>query len=397
VLPDKRPAIPIAVVGCDFRISAARERERLLLTREKRAGLVEELRRIDPHAGLVVLETCNRVEWIVTGGDPEWMAELLAARMEALRADEPGRVDRPYALLSDEAARHLLRVVTGMESMAAGEGQVARQFQRALRNSIAENAADDTLKALGSAAGRIAKAAAAVGFRSSRRAGIHTLVVFCLRRLVESGGRTPRVVVAGMGEIGRRTAAAIEETLGWNVLRFNRTIRSEHSRSWQPLERLAETHADAVVIATGASAPLFDLEALGRAGRVVLDLGIPRQVAVSTLAPHGVVYRDVDQLAEEGRDPAIVPLRERVEALVEAELARLRRACLGRRAVGLLDTIHSRREDFLTRRVPERLAEVAGLDEATRRRVEGVMRLVLREYSNDVFEAIYGALEKGRP
>lgn len=83
-----------------------------------------------------------------------------------------------------------------------------------------------------------------------------------------------------------------------------------------------------------------------------------------------------------------------MEEAIENELRGLRRACLARRVVRLLEGVHARREEFLRERVPQRVHDVPGLDEGARSRVQTMMRQVLREYSNEVFNAIFAALER---
>jgi len=91
--------IPLAVVGCDFRIASTPLRERLVSTDEQRAELFQAIRRIDPEAGFAALETCNRVEWIVSTENPRWMAELLKARVIALWNEAfAGRAEIPEPL-----------------------------------------------------------------------------------------------------------------------------------------------------------------------------------------------------------------------------------------------------------------------------------------------------------
>jgi hypothetical protein len=125
----------------------------------------------------------------------------------------------------------------------------------------------------------------------------------------------------------------------------------------------------------------------------VLDIGVPRQVRP---AAWGVtvraVYNDVDSLEGRTVDPAAASLIPCVEEMIADELRGLRRACLARRVAGLLEGVHFRREEFLRDRVPQRVHDVQGLDEKARSRVQTMMAQVLREYSNEVFNAIFTAL-----
>ena len=73
--------VPLVVAGCDFRVASATWRNRLLLDGDQRAELTRALGEACDAQGLVVLETCNRVEWIVASKSPRWAGELLRAQM----------------------------------------------------------------------------------------------------------------------------------------------------------------------------------------------------------------------------------------------------------------------------------------------------------------------------
>lgn len=82
--------------------------------------------------GAVVLATCNRVEVYVEADDEA----AAAARVQQVLAKATGltRDDVAAALThrtGDDAARHLLRVASGLESMVVGEREIAGQVRRA--------------------------------------------------------------------------------------------------------------------------------------------------------------------------------------------------------------------------------------------------------------------------
>ena len=60
----------LALVGVDFRVASSAWRAALILTAEERLELTTALRQSALVDGLVVLETCNRVEWVVATAEP---------------------------------------------------------------------------------------------------------------------------------------------------------------------------------------------------------------------------------------------------------------------------------------------------------------------------------------
>ncbi len=354
-----RPDIPLVVVGCDFRSAPTVFRERLVSAPEDRERLFQSIRRIDADAGLVVLQTCNRFEWIVSTENPAWMAEILLAQMSAAwHTAFPGLPEYPLpaVYLGEKAALHLLRVAVGLESLATGESQIAGQFQSALQDALAEKTSSMVLNRLGSCAGRLAKIGYRIGFRSSQRKGIHGLTVQFLKRHFADAGSCRRVLVAGMGKIGRRTAQTMEEEGGFTVLRINRSI-PEGSTDWHPLERLPELsrEADAMVAATGALTPVFRAGHLDLGSRtqplLIMDIGIPGQVDPELREHPGVLYRNIDHLMDLDQDGVDGVVEKRLEEELVAELELFRRFCRERDMVYLLEKIHQGRQEVLRNRL----------------------------------------------
>ena len=395
--------IPLVVVGCDYRTAATVFREKLVTTPEKRALLFHALGRIDPAAGLAVLETCNRVEWIVSTENPQWMGELLKARMISLWKNAFRELDShpvPAVHVGDRAIEHVFRVVVGMESLATGEAQIAGQFQSALKQARKEATTSPILNRLASAAGRLAKAGYRVGFRSNHRQGIHGLVGRYLGRHFpeESGPR--QVLVVGMGNIGRKTAHLLEEREQFRVIRVNRTVRPEHQGTWRNLDELAELScgADALVIATGGLSPVLTAERLELDDRerplLIMDIGIPRQVAASVQQHPSVLYRNIDDLLDLPPEDDNPEARLLLDEEIDREMERFTRFCMERDMVHLLDRIHQGRQEYTYQRIPTFVeSQFSGMDEKTRNEVASAMKKFIGEYASDIHTALQTALE----
>jgi len=400
----RKANLPLVVVGCDFRNAPASHRELLVTTKEERATLAESLRRIDPTSGFLALETCNRVEWIVSCESPAWMSELLKAQMLsrwASRLVELGELPEVYGHLGDDAARHIFRVAAGMESLATGEAEIAGQFQRALQRAMEEQTSTRILNGLGRFTGGIAKTSSKAGFRTGRTRGIHVLSGLFVKEKL-GGPQAGTVAVVGMGEIGRKTADFLEQSADFEVIRINRTVREQHVDSWRPVKELFDISREVagIVIASGARSPIVGPGKLDLRDRktplVVLDIGIPQQVDRSVRQAEEVRYFDVDSLLEVHRVAVDPAAQERMRTEVEKQVARFHNYCMEREWIVLLKTTQSKRfemlGDDLESFVMERLGDI--LDESARQRVAQSMRELVREYSGDVFSAVHKTLEE---
>ncbi len=214
--------IPLAVVGCDFRVAPSRARSQLVLEEHEALQLADELERGGWGDGLVVLDTCNRNEWVVASPQPAWAAQLLHSRMcQRLHPSIRGHI-QPYSFVGDEAARHLFRVAIGQESLVMGERQISGQLFEALHRARTRGTSTRILNGLGSIAGRLVRIAMRRGCLEGSAVGVHSLAIAWLRQHLPPG--RVRVAVVGLGSIGRRVAGILEEDPRFELTRCNRTV-----------------------------------------------------------------------------------------------------------------------------------------------------------------------------
>ena len=393
---------PLMVVGCDFRRASSTWREALLTTPEERLALHEAIRRSDPDAGFMAVETCNRVEWVVATEDPAWLGDLLHAQLVdrwCSRFGDDADLPAPERYSGRAAVEHLFRVAAGLESLARGEAEIAGQLQASLQRAQDEGTSTRVLNGLGRFMGGIAKTSQRLGFRSAFNRGIHVLTAWFLEERLGADARRT-VAVAGMGEIGRKTADFIAQHLGFDVLRFNRTVRG-HEDVWSPLDALpgALADADALVVATGArssvfDAPLFRARSAGEP-LLVMDLGIPLQMTPAAREHPCICYHPVDALVEV-RSPEEETARADLEEAISRQTARFNRFCLERHVVGLLRVAQEKRLDLVRGDVDLLVRDRMGdAGPATRARVADLLREVVRGYAHDVFQSVHDALEEG--
>lgn len=388
---DLRPATPpLVLVGCDFRVASSSLRAALVLSHDERQALMTSLRQSAQASGLVVLDTCNRTEWIVETPLASWTIELLRSWMQRrFRAVRPGDEDvpTPYALEGAAAVRHFLRVAAGLESLVPFEREIAGQCSRALASSRREGLGSQVLDQLGHAAGRsVARIQKLSEFRDTCR-GVAGIAVDVVLARIGPVGAAPNVGVAGLGEMGRKIAQALEAR-GARVLSFNRTRRHERCA---PLTEIRERlHAlDALVVATGARRATVDLRGLPERGRrlVVLDLGVPPQVAASGAG--GLDLLGIDDLPIGERaaiDPRALELAtQAVELGVQEHLL----ACERRHSARLLAAVEARRIELRESTLPTLLDQhVADLAPARRRRLEAALSALLGDQQRALVDAI---------
>ncbi len=328
------------LAGLSYRRSPLEVLERVAPGAEELSAWLE---RLAVHAGGgVILSTCNRTEiygWSDSTESPARLIELLGGIASRDGTPLPDFQRHIYSATGVDAARHLFRVASGLDSMATGEAQIAGQVRSALR------AAGEAGGGLAPRLSRLFHTALRTGRRirqatgvGNGRIGIPSIGVQLLERtLGELSGQSALLV--GAGETGTMTARALRRN---GVRRFTVTSRRAHraaelaaelgGRSVAFEERFdALATADVVVACTAATEPIIDADSLKKAvearrGRPLcfLDLGMPRDVAPEAADLDGVTIHTLDQLhtiANEHRVERATAIDE-AEEMVDRELAR---------------------------------------------------------------------------
>ncbi|MCO4760656.1 MAG: hypothetical protein KC502_04085 [Myxococcales bacterium] len=387
-------SIPLAVIGCDFRVASTAWRNALLLDTTERRTMADALRKASGAHGLVVLETCNRVEWIVDADQPGWAAELARAQMIQrwqTVSTGPGR-PVPYVHVGEDAARHLLRVALGMESFVLGEREIAGQLNRAMSAARRLGLASAHLGALQTSLGRAVKRVHRLTRFGAASRGVHGLAVDLLRREL-GANQTARVAVVGMGEIGRKAAMLAEREPTWNVVRANRTT---HGTKYRPMAAVWDNigEFDAVIVATGAREVLITPEMLNLERErplVVTDLGAPAQVSID-VDPASARIFGLDALLDIRRRPFEDADLNRAAEMVEDAVAEFGAACRKQGVAPLLRGIWDNYDTLITDDLPGLLSE--HVPEADRARLQLALRDAIRGYTRQVIDGIERALDE---
>src|ERR1700753_2843733 len=132
----------LLALGVSFKTAPVEVRERIALTETRAQELLRDLHGAQDIQEVVAVSTCNRTELYMVVDDPveaESTVLGMLARAAGIRPTElAGSI---YSHRNCEAARHLYRVTSGLESMIVGEaeiqGQVKRSYEQALQRETA--------------------------------------------------------------------------------------------------------------------------------------------------------------------------------------------------------------------------------------------------------------------
>ncbi|MDQ2907807.1 MAG: glutamyl-tRNA reductase [Candidatus Eremiobacteraeota bacterium] len=304
--------MPLVCLGLSDKTAPVEVRERHAFPPARMGESLVALRDYEMVREAAMLSTCGRLEIYAELEDYEAGVEQLR---HFLRNFRHGDVTHDmssymYTLLGAQAADHLFRVATGLDSMLIGEAEILGQVKDAYIQAQKARSLGKTLHALfreALAAGKEARSRTAI---SGDSISVATAAIeLATQRLGPLSGKT--VAVVGAGKMGTLAAKRLRGE-GVQLLVVNRSpakardiVEALGSGNAIELPGLAQAmaRADIVIASSGASHFLLTpgnvAEAmLGRPERplFVLDIAVPRDVDPEVERIPGVALADIDQL-----------------------------------------------------------------------------------------------------
>jgi glutamyl-tRNA reductase len=384
----------LLAIGISYQTAPVEIRERLALSQTRAPEFMRELRGAAEVHEAVAISTCNRTELYLVVGDPveaESMVLTMLAREAGIRPTElAGAI---YSHRNCDAARHLYRVVSGLDSMIIGEAQVQGQVKRAYEAALA-------LDTTGALINRLFTAALATGKRVRAETAIGELqlsvpsvaVAFAKERIGELSGH--EVVIIGTGETGELTARALASSGAEAVFVASRrrdraiSLAQRYHGSSVPFDELPEAlhRADIVVAATASPHLLVEAEELaevmqGRNGRplLLIDLAVPRDVEAICGELDGVTLVDIDDLQavaqrnRRGRQAEAT----KAEGIIEEEIQHFAVWLGGLEVLPTVAAMRAQAAQIAAAVVSENEGKWEALSERDRARVEAIARTIV--------------------
>lgn len=253
--------IPLALVGMSYREAPSAVRAGLAAFDSGMAGPSQQLLASGEITGIVRIESCARVEWLMASARPAWAAELFGATLIGA-AENPDHL-RPRVRHGAAAVGGLLRVAAGLDSVAQGEHAIGNQVLRSFERAHEAGTMCRNLHVAWKGVGEMLNRARRI-LPQGKTGGVQALV---LQRMDDVPRDAP-IAVFGLGEIGQAMLRALADAGFTAVESFNRATMRAFEAS---LPR-----AQVVIVASGAPQAWATLPEGG--GRRAFDLGSPLQL-----------------------------------------------------------------------------------------------------------------------
>ena len=357
-------------------------------------------------SGVLLLQTCNRVEVIVEG-DAGTLREFL---------DGQGRSGF-FLLEGRDALRHLLSLAAGIESMIVGEDQIIGQLKKALADAEEAGTASSFLELCINKAVHVG-----VGVRKRtqiNRGAVSVGSAAVLLAESELGTLEGRhILVIGSGEMGLLVAQALAAKHLTAMYVANRT----YGRAVKLAEKIGGkavrlnelyhyiTLSDVVISCTSAPHPVIHKIDLKEAMRdrcwpieghprplILIDIAQPRDVEEGSGTIDGVRLFTMDNLREVNEQTMSTRRAEaeRATAYVSEELELFIRQLHRRAADDCIGALHSWAETVRVRERDKALARLGGADEKTAEVIDDLSRVLTKKILTDATASIRACAEEG--
>jgi glutamyl-tRNA reductase len=356
--------------------------------------------------GVLLLQTCNRVEVLVQGD---------ARSLEAF-LQEQGRRDF-MVIEGDAVPRHLLELAAGIDSLVVGEDQILGQLKRALAATEEAGTASSAIKLC-------VNKAVHVGVRIRRQTQINRGAVsvgsaaVTLAEKLLGTLRDRHILVIGSGEMGLLVAKALAAKGLTALYVANRTYERAvvlaekiggRAVNFKDLYRYIAL-SDVVISCTAAPHPVIRTEEvrgvmeerlwpLDQHPRhlVLIDIAQPRDVEEGVRSVEGVHLFTIDDLRNIN-DAAMDSRRseaDRARGIIDEELDHFIRLLRRTAADETLALLYTWAESIRARERDRALARLGEEDSRTAEVIDDLTRALTKKLLSDVTTSIRASAECG--
>ncbi len=316
------------VLGINHRTASVEKRERVSFPESEIAPALQNALQLPGMREVAVMSTCNRTEFYILGEGAsrqslvEWWGAWLDVEPDTFE-------DSLYVYEEQHAARHVMRVACGLDSMVLGEPQVLGQLKEAYNQAYAAGTTGTVLSRLFEHAFSVAKRVRTDTAIGENPVSVAYAAVSMSRHIFTDMRRNSALLI-GAGETMELVAQHLHESGIRDLTVANRSFeRAEQlatrfggravTLSAVPDELPA---ADIVIASTGSQLPILGKGAVEHAVRrrkrrpiFMVDLAVPRDIEPEVGELEDIFLYTVDDLhsvIEENR-------RSREGAAQEAE------------------------------------------------------------------------------
>ncbi len=298
-------------LGINHKTADVAVREQVAFTPSQLEAALAELKGLAAVSEAAVLSTCNRTElYCITEAQGEQAVIDWLGRFHNLPVEELTRC--AYHYLDDSAARHLMRVASGLDSMVLGEPQILGQLKDAYQQARQHRGLGGELERLFQHTFAVAKQVRTETGIGENPVSVAYAAVSLATRIFDDLSRS-RALLVGAGETIELVARHLREAGIKELIVANRTreraaqLTGEFGGEAITLGEIPQAleRADIVITSTAAPLPILGKGMVERALKVrrhrpifMVDIAVPRDIEPQVGELDDVFLYTVDNLHE---------------------------------------------------------------------------------------------------
>lgn len=299
----------LRLVGISFQSLPVALREEFALTNDKKENAPILLKEIFGLSEIVCLFTCNRIEYYYTSEieiDPLQLFSYFCQSEDNIGHKIRNNI---YYYTGDKVISHLFKVVSGLKSMLIGESQILNQIKKAFQISSRSGCVHKELNGLFQFAFKTAKDIHRFTNLDAIKRSIASLSIEMAESILGSMNNA-KVLILGTGDTAELTRKALLAKGIEGFLFMSKT--EKRAKEWSLLKKkptlllwqlpIVINDFDVVIACTDCQEPLikkemfFNNTKLHNKPKVLIDLGVPRNIESSIGELQNVYLRNIDDM-----------------------------------------------------------------------------------------------------
>ena len=403
----------LLVIGLSHKSAPVEIREQLAFAPHELPDVIAAATSQYQFPELVVLSTCNRVEFYVPDREAEAAtAGLLQMLAQHRNIDAAEIAPHLYTRQGDQALRHVFLVAAGLDSMVVGETQIRHQVLEAYEMAVLAGGVGRRLGPVFQKALGVAKA---VHTRTDIGAGhvsVASVAVDLAEKIFDNLPNTS-VLIIGAGETGGLVLQHLKERGVQRTLVTNRTAEKAEALAKElggkalAFEELASNlhRADIVISTTGAPHFVIAEEMVRSAMKArhndpmfFLDIAVPRDVHPAANDIDNVYLYDIDHLEQ-----VVAQNREQREkqveyclAIVDAEAHKLSAKLRGPDLGDVASDLTEKLQEIKSQELDRLFRKVNGLPDEYQKQIEQMANRIVNKIAHHPLSTLRREARNGR-
>jgi glutamyl-tRNA reductase len=344
---------------------------------------------------VAVLSTCNRAEVYAAAESEQALDDLAAFFAEYHGVALPEVRQHLYVHKGADAARHLMRVAAGLDSLVVGEPQILGQVKSAYTVANEEHHTGTVLN-------RLFNAAFTAGKRVRSETGLGegavsvSYAAIALAKKIFGDLSHLHVLILGTGEMGKLTGLHLKAQSVRTITLSSRTRASAERLAprfdarvvdWADMPAAIE-RADILVSATGAPTTILSREAIARVMKsrrerplFIIDIALPRDVEAEAGTLEQVFLYNVDDLQDIVKENLARRTAELAQAdtIVNEEVTKFASWLQSREIIPTVVALRARFEHIRRAELGRLQHKLTGLPPEAQSQVDHITRLIVEK------------------